>query len=80
MRALRQAMPAGAKVTGVADRGFGNRPVIQCLLEGWMGGSGVFGTVELFRLERDGAVDTDGGSLSSRVRQVRETPRPSPAR
>ena len=31
LRALRDAMPAGVKVTVVADRGFGNGPVIQCL-------------------------------------------------
>ena len=33
LRALRHAMPAGVKVTVVADRGFGNGPVIQCVGE-----------------------------------------------
>ena len=33
LRALRTAIPAGVKVTVVADRGFGNGPVIQCLSE-----------------------------------------------
>ena len=33
LRALREAMPAGVKVTVVADRGFGNGPMIQCLSE-----------------------------------------------
>ena len=33
LRALREAVPAGVKVTVVADRGFGNGPVIQCLSE-----------------------------------------------
>ena len=33
LRALRHAMPSGVKVTVVADRGFGNGPVIQCLSE-----------------------------------------------
>ena len=33
LRALRQAIPAGVKVTVVADRGFGNGPVIQCVSE-----------------------------------------------
>ena len=33
LRALRKPMPSGVKVTVVADRGFGNRPVIQCLSE-----------------------------------------------
>ena len=33
LRALRDAVPAGVKVTVVADRGFGNGPVIQCLSE-----------------------------------------------
>lgn len=31
LRALRHAVPARVKVTVVADRGFGNGPVIQCL-------------------------------------------------
>ena len=31
LRALRHAMPRGVKVTVIADRGFGNGPVIQCL-------------------------------------------------
>ena len=31
LRALRHAMPRGVKVTVVADRGFGNVPMIQCL-------------------------------------------------
>ena len=33
LRALRHAMPEGVKVTVVADRGFGNGPVIQCVAE-----------------------------------------------
>ena len=33
LRALRHAMPAGVKVAVVADRGFGNGPVIQCVGE-----------------------------------------------
>ena len=33
LRALRHAMLAGVKVTVVADRGFGNGPVIQCVGE-----------------------------------------------
>ena len=33
LRALRNAMPSGVKVTVVADRGFGNGLVIQCLSE-----------------------------------------------
>ena len=33
LRAPRHAMPAGVKVTVVADRGFGNGPVIQCVGE-----------------------------------------------
>ena len=33
LRALRNAMPSGVKVTVVADRGFGNGPVIECLSE-----------------------------------------------
>ena len=33
LRALRHAMPAGVTVTVVADRGFGNGPVIQCVGE-----------------------------------------------
>ena len=33
LRALRDAVPAGVKVTVVADRGFGNGPVIQCVSE-----------------------------------------------
>ena len=33
LRALRDAVPQGVKVTVVADRGFGNGPVIQCLSE-----------------------------------------------
>lgn len=33
LRALRQAIPAGVKVTVVADRGFGNGPVIRCVSE-----------------------------------------------
>ena len=33
LRALRHAMPAGVKVTVVADRGLGNGPVIQCVGE-----------------------------------------------
>ena len=33
LRALRHAVPEGVKVTIVADRGFGNGPVIQCVGE-----------------------------------------------
>ena len=33
LRALRAVVPAGVKVTVVADRGFGNGPVIQCVSE-----------------------------------------------
>ena len=33
LRALRDAMPAGVKVTVVADRGFGNGPFIRCVSE-----------------------------------------------
>ena len=33
LRALRHAVAAGVKVTVVADRGFGNGPVIQCVSE-----------------------------------------------
>ena len=33
LRALREAMPAGVKVTVVADRGFGNGPMFQYLSE-----------------------------------------------
>ena len=33
LRALRNAIPAGVKVTMVADRGLGNGPMIQCLSE-----------------------------------------------
>ena len=33
LRALRHAVPEGIKVTIVADRGFGNGPVIQCVGE-----------------------------------------------
>ena len=60
-------------VTGVAECRFGSGPVMQCLSEGGMGGSGALGTVVLFRLERDRTVQADGASFSSRVRQVLET-------
>ena len=33
LRALRHAVAAGVKVTVVADRGFGNGPIIQCVSE-----------------------------------------------
>lgn len=33
LRALRHTMPGGVKVTIVADRGFGNGPVIRCLAQ-----------------------------------------------
>ena len=33
LRSLREAMPAGVKVTVVADRGFGNGPMFQYLSE-----------------------------------------------
>ena len=42
--------------------------IVEC--HDWLGGSGVFGTVALFCLERDRAVEADCGSLASRDRQV----------
>ena len=43
--------------------------IVEC--HDWLGGSGVFGTVALFCLERDRAVEADCGSLSSRDGIVR---------
>ena len=54
LRALRAAVPAGVKVTVVADRGFGNSPVIQCVSE-------EFGFEYVLRIRSDFYVTTAKG-------------------
>ncbi len=42
--------------------------ILEC--HDWMGGSGVFGSIALFSLERDRALETDGADPSARERTV----------
>ena len=45
--------------------------IVEC--HDWSGGSGVFGTIALFCLERDRAVEAEGESVSCRDRHVLKT-------
>ena len=60
LRALREAMPAGVKVTVVADRGFGNGPMFQYLSE-------ELGFEYVIRLRGDIYVTSAKGGAAQRV-------------